>query len=57
MRLAEMLARGIRGARLEVVEGAGHLSPMEHPQEFNHILNQFLERLPQGMPEPTTFAY
>jgi pimeloyl-ACP methyl ester carboxylesterase len=55
---AEMLARGIRGARLEVIEGAGHLTPMEQPHQFNQVLGQFLERLPSGvLPEPSTFAY
>lgn len=45
---AEMLARGIRGARLELIEAAGHLPPLEQPEEFNAIVAQFLAGLPKG---------
>jgi 3-oxoadipate enol-lactonase len=31
---ADALARGIAGARLEVIEGAGHLVNVEAPQAF-----------------------
>ena len=55
---AEMLARGIRGARLEIIEGSGHLPPVEQPDEFNQILTQFLERLPNNAePASTQVAY
>jgi pimeloyl-ACP methyl ester carboxylesterase len=43
----EMLARGIRGARLEVIPAAGHLPNLEQPEEFNQILIQFLAGLPR----------
>jgi pimeloyl-ACP methyl ester carboxylesterase len=43
-----MLARGIRGARLEPVESAGHIPPLERPEEFNAILAQFLAGLPRN---------
>jgi pimeloyl-ACP methyl ester carboxylesterase len=43
---AEMLARGIRGGRLEIIEGAGHVSNMEQPDAFNRALEQFLTGLP-----------
>jgi pimeloyl-ACP methyl ester carboxylesterase len=44
---AEMLARGIRGSRIELIEGAGHLPPLEEPDEFNADLSQFLAGLPR----------
>jgi 3-oxoadipate enol-lactonase len=34
----------IPGARLEVIEGAGHLSNMEAPAEFNRLLGEHLTR-------------
>ena len=43
-----MLARGIRGARLEIVEGSGHLPPVEQPEAFNQVIAQFLEGLPRN---------
>jgi pimeloyl-ACP methyl ester carboxylesterase len=45
---AEMLARGIRGARLELIESAGHMAPLEQPEEFNAVLSQFLVGLPRN---------
>ncbi len=36
----------IRGAKLVVVEGAGHLSNVERPDEFNAALSDFLRGLP-----------
>jgi pimeloyl-ACP methyl ester carboxylesterase len=44
---AEFLARGIRGARLESVEGAGHLPNLEQVETFNRLLHAFLSELPQ----------
>jgi pimeloyl-ACP methyl ester carboxylesterase len=44
---AEMMARGIRGARLESIPAAGHLPNLEQPEDFNHALNQFLAGLPR----------
>ncbi|MCI0432975.1 MAG: alpha/beta hydrolase [Gemmatimonadetes bacterium] len=44
---AEILARGIRGARLEIIPGAGHLPNLEEPEEFNALLHQFLAGLPK----------
>lgn len=40
---AEM-ARGIRGARLETLDGAGHLSNVEAPEAFNALLLDHLAR-------------
>lgn len=42
---AESLRDGIRGARLHVIEGAGHLSNIERPHEFNAVLIEFVESL------------
>jgi 3-oxoadipate enol-lactonase len=42
---AESMRDGIRGARLQVIEGAGHLSNIERPHEFNKALIAFLESL------------
>lgn len=36
------LAQAISGARLEVIEGSGHATPLDEPDEFNHILLEFL---------------
>ena len=42
---AEAMRDGIRGARLQVIEGAGHLSNIERPREFNAALREFLDAL------------
>jgi 3-oxoadipate enol-lactonase len=38
------MADQIPGASLEVIEGAGHLSNLEAPEEFNRLLRKHLER-------------
>jgi pimeloyl-ACP methyl ester carboxylesterase len=42
---AEMMHREIRGSRLEIIEGASHLSNLERPIEFNRALKDFLDAL------------
>lgn len=42
---AELMNREIRGSRLEVIEGAGHVSNLERPLEFNSTLRGFLDSL------------
>lgn len=42
---AQAMAQAIPGARLEVIEDAGHLSPLERPDAFNRILTGFLDGL------------
>jgi pimeloyl-ACP methyl ester carboxylesterase len=42
---AEVMHREIRGSRLEVLEGAGHVSNLERPQDFNRALLDFLNAL------------
>jgi pimeloyl-ACP methyl ester carboxylesterase len=43
---AEAMSTKIEGSRLFVVEGAGHLSNVERPDEFNLALVEFLRALP-----------
>ncbi|HET8656223.1 MAG TPA: alpha/beta fold hydrolase [Longimicrobiaceae bacterium] len=40
---ARRMAESIRGARLAVIPGAGHLTPVERPAEFALALRRFLE--------------
>ncbi|MCA1849465.1 MAG: alpha/beta fold hydrolase [Acidobacteria bacterium] len=42
---AELMHREIRGSRLRVIEGAGHISNVERPAEFNRALVEFLDAL------------
>lgn len=42
---AEAMAKAIPGAALEIIPGAGHLSNLEQPHEFNRILRFFLSSL------------
>lgn len=39
---AEAMHRAIEGSRLEIIEGAGHLSNIERPSQFNRALSDFL---------------
>lgn len=39
---SEVMRREIRGSRLEIIEGAGHVSNLERPAEFNRALLRFL---------------
>lgn len=42
---AEAMRREIRGSRLEIIPGAGHVSNLERPDEFNRALLEFLRAL------------
>jgi len=42
---AEILRDAIRGSRLEVIDHAGHVSNLERPAAFNHVLTEFLAGL------------
>ncbi len=42
---ARSLADGVPGARLDIIPGAGHLSPMERPDAFNRVLGDWLRAL------------
>ncbi len=39
---AQALADGLPNARMEILEGTGHLSPAESPHQFNQLVAQFL---------------
>lgn len=41
--VAESMARAIPGSVLQVIEGAGHLPPVEQPAETTNCLRRFLE--------------
>ena len=43
--LHEDLAGKIPGARLEVIASAGHLTPLEQPDEFNRVAADFLNSI------------
>ena len=47
---AELIAATIPGARLEVVEGAGHQSNMDHPEEVTRLIRDFLAARPGVVP-------
>jgi pimeloyl-ACP methyl ester carboxylesterase len=38
----EIMARGIQGARLEVLEGAGHFPFVDRPDRFGQLVREFL---------------
>jgi pimeloyl-ACP methyl ester carboxylesterase len=42
---SRFLQSAIKGSRLAVIPGAGHLAMMEKPQEFNKFVGDFLEEL------------
>lgn len=43
--VAEEMHAAIAGSELEVIEGAGHMTPVEQPQRFVAVLQQFLDDL------------
>jgi pimeloyl-ACP methyl ester carboxylesterase len=42
--MAQHMAARISGSELAIVKGAGHLSNLERPEEFNQIVQSFLQR-------------
>jgi pimeloyl-ACP methyl ester carboxylesterase len=42
---AKRLCESIRGARMEILQGAGHLSNIERPAAFNTVVSEFLASL------------
>jgi len=42
---SEMMHKEIGGSRLQVIEGAGHVSNIEQPEKFNSVLGKFLRDL------------
>jgi pimeloyl-ACP methyl ester carboxylesterase len=53
LRLSEELQAGIAGARLEVIEAAGHMVMLEQPETVAHALQSFLKDLSRLVPGPT----
>jgi pimeloyl-ACP methyl ester carboxylesterase len=45
---AHYLAEKIEGARLEIIDGAGHMVMVEKPDQFNMRVLKFLQDLPEG---------
>lgn len=45
MSLSDELVAGIRGARLEKIAGAGHISNLDRPDDFNRVLEVFLNEI------------
>ena len=43
--VAKKMADAIPGAKLETVRGAGHMSPMEQPEQVNRAMERFLAAL------------
>jgi 3-oxoadipate enol-lactonase len=43
---SELLLKSIHGSTLHIVEKAGHVSNLEHPEEFNNLISSFLVSLP-----------
>ncbi len=48
---SETLAQAIRGAELKVIPRAGHLVTFEQPDEFNHVLTEWLNRAGIASPD------
>jgi 3-oxoadipate enol-lactonase len=42
---SEALVRGIAGSQIQIIPGAGHLSSLENPEQFNLSLRKFLTAL------------
>jgi pimeloyl-ACP methyl ester carboxylesterase len=42
---ARAMHDAIHGSSIEVITGAGHLSNLERPAAFNHVVSEFLARL------------
>jgi 3-oxoadipate enol-lactonase len=42
---SEALVRGIAGSQIQIIPGAGHLSSLENPEQFNLSLRKFLAGL------------
>jgi len=44
----EALLEGIKGSRLEVISGSGHVPPMEKPERWNRLVLDFYRELEQS---------
>jgi pimeloyl-ACP methyl ester carboxylesterase len=43
--MAQTMHKGIAGSRLAVIQGAGHMAPMEQPSQVNQAIRQFIQSL------------
>lgn len=43
---SELLLKSIHGSTLHIIERSGHVSNLEHPDEFNNLISSFLVSLP-----------
>jgi pimeloyl-ACP methyl ester carboxylesterase len=43
--VAEGMAKAIPGAKLETIRGAGHMAPMEQPEQVNRAIERFMSGL------------
>lgn len=48
LKYSEYLHSRIAGSRLAVIEGAGHMLPLEQPEQYNLHVADFLATLPRG---------
>lgn len=46
LEIAQVFEREIPGSRLEIIEGAGHVPPMERPAEFAAVVKKFMKARP-----------
>jgi pimeloyl-ACP methyl ester carboxylesterase len=49
---SEFMNKNIKGSILHVIDKAGHVSNMEHPNEFNKHLENFLNSLHEAEAQP-----
>ena len=47
---SEALVRAIPGSQLNVIPHAGHLVAFEQPDKFNHVLEEWLDRVAFAVP-------
>lgn len=52
-RAGEVLRDAARGAHYEVIEGAGHISPLSHPLDVARIVSGHLNRMRESI-QPTS---
>jgi pimeloyl-ACP methyl ester carboxylesterase len=48
LRNAELLARGIPSARLELLDGAGHSLATDQPERYSELIVDFLDAVSTG---------
>ena len=51
-RVTELLREAVPGCRYAVVPGAGHMSPLTHPEELARIVRDHLGRAGAGVAAP-----